>query len=66
MWICKTLFVQNLNFMKQLAFKVIITDRNPDQDGLVDVHQCAYLPSIYDDNQKALVSKALATDLSKC
>ena len=52
--------------MKQLAFKVIITDRNPDQDGLVDVHQCAYLPSIYDDNQKALVSKALATDLSKC
>ena len=42
--------------MKQLAFKVIITDRNPDQDGLVDVHQCAYLPSIYDDNQKALVS----------
>ena len=25
------------------------------KDGLVDVHQCAYLPSIYDDNQKALV-----------
>ena len=31
--------------------KPIVTDRNPYLEGLIDMHQCIYLPSAHEKNQ---------------
>ena len=41
-------FYIGMDLMKN---KPVITDRNPNLEGLVDIHRCVYLPSAYEKNQ---------------
>ena len=34
--------------MDTTKHKPVVTDRNPNLEGLVDIHQCVYLPSAYE------------------
>ena len=38
--------------------KPVITDRNPNLEGLVDIHRCIYLPSAYEKNKNPLENSA--------
>ena len=37
--------------MDTTKHKPVVTDRNPNLEGLVDIHQCVYLPSAYEKQQ---------------
>ena len=41
-----------LNFANRLGETCAIIDRNPNLEGLVDIHRCVYLPSAYEKNPK--------------
>ena len=41
--------------------KPVITDRNPNLEGLVDIHRCIYLPSAYEKNKTVLENAAQVT-----
>ena len=37
--------------MDVIRKKPVVTDRNPNLEGLVDIHRCIYLPSAHEKNQ---------------
>jgi hypothetical protein len=37
--------------MDVIRSKPVVTDRNPNLEGLVDIHRCIYLPSAHEKNQ---------------
>ena len=46
-WLYSTFFI-GMDIIKK---KPIVTDRNPYLEGLIDMHQCIYLPSAHEKNQ---------------
>lgn len=45
--------IQSMFFigMDVIRKKPVVTDRNPNLEGLVDIHRCIYLPSAHEKNQ---------------
>jgi len=44
----QSIFFIGMDVIKQ---KPVVTDRNPNSENLVDIHQCIYLPSAHEKNQ---------------